>query len=141
MGVLGMSGSCEEQKTDEQGTGFHGCLLSLPPTIEQRVGALRIREGAAGAVLTLLSIGRKGRTRRFIGFGDHESTIDLDWMGEEMERRATEGAEKRVGGRDYREKKKAGLVNARLRNAGGTELGRSALRPYYGKPATRIFRS
>jgi hypothetical protein len=109
----------------------------------RRGGALRIREGAAGALLTLRSIGRNGTARRFTDL----AIINLRqvWAGwEERKRNAEapralrrEAEEKGI----YREKKKAGLVNARRRNAAGAELGRSVLRPYNGKPATRIFRS
>jgi hypothetical protein len=49
-------------------------------------------------------------------------------------KRGTErrGAKKREHGGIYPEKKKAGLVNARRRNAAGAQLGRSVLRPYNG---------
>jgi hypothetical protein len=36
VGVLSLGGSCEEQKNGEQKAGFHGCLLSWPPTVWKR---------------------------------------------------------------------------------------------------------
>jgi hypothetical protein len=85
----------------------------------------------------------KGKSEPFHGFGAHKLTTGLGRMGrEETERTAAEDAEKREQGEGVnREKKKAGLVNARRRNAGCAQLGRSVLRPYKGKPATRISRS
>jgi hypothetical protein len=49
------------------------------------------------------------------------------------------GAEKREHGGIDPEKKKAGLVNARRRNAGGAQLGRSVLRPYNGNQLLEFF--
>ena len=78
VGVLGMNRSCEEQKADEQDAGFHGCSRAgLQP--HRRGGALRIR-GAAGALPTLLSIRRNGRTR-----GSTHLAI-INWFGLEGKR-------------------------------------------------------
>jgi hypothetical protein len=111
VGVLGLGGSCEEQKTGEQKDGFHGCLLSFPPTACKR-RSFGIREGAAGALLSLLSIRRNGRTRRFI----HLVIIDfLEVCAGREEKKPN--AEAQQGAPERQTEGKKGFIRKRKRRA------------------------